>query len=329
MRAWFKAASAVRKEFPLRGLQFLPSATYMVGMSTCTSRRTLIIGCGYVGLATGALLAAAGDAVFGLRRSADGSDALRAAGITPLLGDLTRRDDLHRLPGPFDRVVNCASSSRGGAVEYREVYLEGTRTLLDWLRIHPPAKYVHTSSTSVYAQDDGSVVDEGSPAAPRGETGRLLRDTEDLLVAAARDHGFPAVVLRVAGIYGPGRGHLFQQLVRGEARISEGGTRHMNMVHRDDVASAIAAVLDHGEAGGIYNCVDDTPVTQLGFLGWASGELGRPLPPHATGEEVAARKRGLTDKRVSNAKLRALGWSPRFPAFREGYAEAVAAARPT
>ena len=103
----------------------------------------------------------------------------------------------------------------------------------------------------------------------------------------------------------------------------------MNMVHRDDVASAIAAVLDRGEAGGIYNCVDDTPVTQLGFLGWASGELGRPLPPHATGEEVAARKRGLTDKRVSNAKLRALGWSPRFPAFREGYAEAVAAARPT
>jgi len=148
----------------------------MARMSTVTSRRTLIIGCGYVGLATGALLAAAGDAVFGLRRSAEGSEALRAAGITPLLGDLTRREDLHRLPGPFDRVVNCASSSRGGATEYREVYLEGTRTLLDWLRIHPPAKYVHTSSTSVYAQDDGSVVDEASPAAPRGETGRLLRE---------------------------------------------------------------------------------------------------------------------------------------------------------
>ena len=106
----------------------------MARMSTVASRRTLIIGCGYVGLATGALLAAAGEAVFGLRRSADGCEALRAAGITPLLGDLTRREDLDRLPGPFDRVVNCASSSRGGAVEYREVYLEGTRTLLDWLR---------------------------------------------------------------------------------------------------------------------------------------------------------------------------------------------------
>ena len=299
----------------------------MTRMSTVTSRRTLIIGCGYVGLATGALLAAAGDAVFGLRRSADGIETLRAAGITPLLGDLTRHEDLDRLPGPFDRVVNCASSSRGGAAEYREVYLEGTRTVLDRLWTHPPAKYVHISSTSVYAQDDGSVVDEISPAAPRGETGRLLRDTEDLLIAAARDRGFPAVVLRVAGIYGPGRGHLFQQLVRGEARIPGGGTRHMNMVHRDDVASAIAAVLDRGEAGGIYNCVDDTPVSQLGFLGWASGELGRPLPPHATGAEDAARKRGLTDKRVSNAKLRALGWAPRYPGFREGYAEAVAAVR--
>ena len=298
-------------------------------MSTVASRRTLIIGCGYVGLATGALLAAAGDAVFGLRRSADGSEALHAAGITPLLGDLTRREDLDRLPGPFDRVVNCASSSRGGAAEYREVYLEGTRTLLDRLRIHPPAKYVHIGSTSVYAQDDGSVVDEGSPAEPKGETGRLLRATEDLLVAAARDHGFPAVVLRVAGIYGPGRGHLFQQLVRGEARISGGGTRHMNMVHRDDVASAIASVLDRGQAGEIYNCADGTPVSQLGFLDWASGELGRPLPPHATGAEDTTRKRGLTDKRVSNAKLRALGWEPRFPSFREGYAEAAAAARST
>ena len=301
----------------------------MARMSTVASRRTLIIGCGYVGLATGALLAAAGDAVFGLRRSADGDEALRAAGITPLLGDLTHREDLDRLPGLFDRVVNCVSSSRGGAAEYREVYLEGTRTLLDWLGSRPIAKYVHVSSTSVYAQDDGSVVDEGSPAEPRGETGRLLRATEDLLIAAARDHGFPAVVLRVAGIYGPGRGHLFQQLVRGEARISGGGTRHMNMVHRDDVASAIAAVLDRGEAGEIYNCADDTPVSQLGFLAWASGALGRPLPPHATGAEDAARKRGRTDKRVSNAKLRALGWAPRFPSFREGYAEAVAEARPT
>jgi len=162
-----------------------------------------------------------------------------------------------------------------------------------------------------------------------GGPGLLSGDTEDPRGGAARAQGFPAAVLRVAGIYGPGGGHLFRQLVRGEARISGGGSRHMNMVHRDDVASAIAAVLDPVEAGGIYNCADDTPVSQLGFLGWASGELGRPLPPHATGAEDAARKRGLTDKRVSNAKLRSLGWAPRFPSFREGYAEAVAAARPT
>lgn len=294
-------------------------------MSSATARRALILGCGYVGVALGVRLAQSGYAVFGLRRSADADAELRASGIQPLVGDLTRRDHLERLPGPFDWVINTVSSSRGGAEAYRDTYLEGTRTVLAWLATQPLAKFVYTSSTSVYAQNDGSVVDESSPAQPAGETGRLLRDTEELLLSAARERAFPAVILRVAGIYGPGRGHLFHQFLAGEARVAGDGSRLMNMVHRNDVATAIIAALEHGQPGEIYNCADDEPVSQRDFLAWLAAQLGRPLPPPASEAENAARKRGLTHKRVSNRKLRALGWTPRYPSFREGYAAAVAA----
>ena len=308
-------------------LRFYPPATNMERMASESARRILLLGCGYVGLATGARLARAGHSVFGLRRAAEAGDELRAAGLEPLTGDLTRRTDLDRLPGPFDWVVNTVSSSRGGAAEYRDTYLEGTRTVLAWLATQRVAKFVYTSSTSVYAQNDGRVVDESSPAEPAGETGRLLRDTEELLLAAARERAFPAVILRVAGIYGPGRGHLFHQFLAGEARLAGDGSRLMNMIHRDDVASAIVAALENGRPGEIYNCADDEPVSQRDFLAWLAAQLGRPPPPPATDAENAARKRGLTHKRVNNWKLHALGWTPQYPSFRDGYAAAVAAAR--
>lgn len=291
------------------------------------SRRVLIVGCGYVGLALGARLVQAGHTVFGLRRSLAAGAELATAGITPLAGDLTRTDDLSRLPGPFDWVVNTVSSSRGGVAEYRDVYLDGTRNLLTWLRDRPPERLVYTSSTSVYGQTDGSWVDESSPTVPAEETGPVLVETETELLNAARAGTVPAIVLRVAGIYGPGRGHLFQQFLRGEARIQGDGSRWLNMVHRDDVAGAIHAALKRGRPGEIHNVADNEPVSQLGFLSWLAAQLGRPLPPAASEAEATARKRGLTHKRVSNRKMRKeLGWQPRFPTFREGYAEAIAEA---
>jgi nucleoside-diphosphate-sugar epimerase len=291
------------------------------------SRRVLIVGCGYVGLALGTRLVQTGHAVFGLRRSPGAAAELAAVGITPLAGDLTRTDDLSRLPGPFDWVVNTVSSSRGGVAEYRDVYLDGTRNLLTWLRDRPPERLVYTSSTSVYGQIDGSWVDESSPTVPAEETGRVLVETETELLKAARVGTVPGIVLRVAGIYGPGRGHLFQQFLRGEARIQGDGSRWLNMVHRDDVAGAIHAALERGQPGNIYNAADNEPVSQLGFLSWIAAQLDRPLPPAATEAEDIARKRGLTHKRVSNRKLREeLGWKPRFPTFREGYAAEIAKA---
>jgi nucleoside-diphosphate-sugar epimerase len=282
--------------------------------------RVLIVGCGYVGLPLGAELVRRGHSVVGLRRTAEGAAELLAAGVTPAVGDVTQPESLRALPGPFDWVVNTVSSSKGGADVYRAVYVDGTRNLITWLAGSGLKRFVHTSSTSVYGQTDGGEVTEESATAPGTETGKLLVETENLLLAAARERNFPAVVLRVAGIYGPGRGHLFQQYLRDEARISGDGSRLLNMVHRDDVVGAAIAALERGESGRVYNVADDEPVSQLGFFTWLSQQLGKPLPPFATAEESAARKRAVTHKRVSNRRLREeLACELRYRSFREGY----------
>jgi len=282
--------------------------------------RVLIVGCGYVGLPLGAELVKLGHEVFGLRRSSGGEAEMAAAGIKPLIADITKPEELAKLPGPFDWVVNTVSSSKGGEEEYRQVYLQGTRNLIEWLAPMPFKKFVYTSSTSVYGQTDGSVVKESSPTEPSSATSRLLVETEKLLLDAAQARKFPAVILRVAGIYGPERGHLFQQYLRNEARIAGKGERILNMIHRDDLVSVIIAALKNGRAGEIYNATDDEPVAQIHFFRWLSETLGKWMPPFATEEENAARKRGLTNKKISNRKLKMeLGATLKYPTFRQGY----------
>lgn len=286
--------------------------------------RVLIVGCGYVGLPLGVELVGQGHEVFGLRRSSAHESELVAGGLKPLAADITRPEDLAKLPSPFDWVVNTVSSTKGGADEYREVYLHGTRSVLEWLRAAPPKKFVYTSSTSVYGQNDGSLVKETSPAEPASVTSRLLVEAEKLLLEAAQTQQFPAVILRVAGIYGPGRGHLFLQYLRHEAKIAGQGERLINMIHRDDLIGAIVAALKQGRPGEIYNAVDDEPVAQIHFFRWLSETLGKWMPPFAADTEKAERKRGRSNKRVSNRKLkRELGYQFKYPTFRQGYAAEI------
>jgi nucleoside-diphosphate-sugar epimerase len=273
--------------------------------------RVLVVGCGYVGQPLAEGLARTGHEVFGLSRT---PPAFRES-VTALECDMTRPEDLKRVPTNFDAVINTASSTKGGPEEYRAVYLEGNRSLLAHVR---SPKYFWTSSTSVYAQTDGSIVTEASSAKPAAETSRILRETEDVVLQAG------GTVLRVAGIYGPDRGHLFQQFLRGEARIHGGGARWLNMIHRDDVVGGIVAALERGAAGALYNLTDNEPVTERDFFAWLAQQLGRDLPPLASESPLAGRKRGVTNKRVSNLKLREkLGYRLIYPTFREGYASEI------
>jgi nucleoside-diphosphate-sugar epimerase len=286
--------------------------------------RVLIVGCGYVGLPLGAELVRQGHEVFGLRRSTHAADELKAAGLHPLFADVTKPGELKNLPRDFDWVVNCTASGGGGADDYRKIYLEGNRRLVSWLMGSPLKKFIYTSSTSVYGQNDGTVVTEESPAAPEAGTAKVLVETEKVLLAAAREN-YPALVLRVAGIYGPGRGHSFKQFLHGEARIEGDGSRFLNMIHRDDLIGGIIAALENGRAGEIYNATDDRPVSQSDFFHWLAAELKKPMPAGVPAEAETLRRRGATNKRVSNAKLKTeLKYEFRFPDFRAGYAAEIA-----
>ncbi|HYG34590.1 MAG TPA: SDR family oxidoreductase [Clostridia bacterium] len=282
--------------------------------------RVLIVGCGYVGLPLGAQLVRQGHLVWGLRRTQQANSEMEAAGITPINADITQPKALAALPQQFDWVVHCVSASGGGAEEYRAVYFEGTRNLIQWLTERPPQKLVYTSSTSVYGQNDGNWVTEDSPAIPASKTGEILISTEQLLQDAAREERVPAVILRAAGIYGPGRGYWLKQFLRGEATIEGKGERWLNMIHRDDLGGAIVTALRGGTPGRIYNACDNEPVTQLTCFQWLAEKLGRELPPSAPEATGAGRKRGVTNKRISNRRLREeLGYSFVYPTFREGF----------
>jgi len=208
-------------------------------------------------------------------------------------------------------VIHCASSGKGGAVAYREIFLETTARLIKETSFE---HLIFTSSTSVYAQTDGSLVTETDPAEPERGTGRILRETEELVLA---HHG---TVLRLAGIYGPGRCVPLEKLLSGEAVIEGAGERLINSIHRDDAVSALHLAARH-RGQGIFNVADNAPVTQLEWFQWVCARLGRPLPPFAPRD--LDRKRAWTSKRVSNARLRSLGWHPEYPSFREGVEEMI------
>lgn len=280
--------------------------------------RVLIIGCGYVGLPLGVELIRQGHEVFGLRRSA--AEELKSAGITPLVADITKPETLTGLPRDFDWVVNCAASGGGNAEDYLRLYLDGTRNLIEWLAATPPKKFVYTSSTSVYGQNDGSLVKENSPTEPQAETAKVLVETEKVLLEAAQAKQFPSVILRVAGIYGPGRGHWFKQFLRDEARIEGKGERLLNMIQLEDLIGVVIAALKNGRTGEIYNAADDEPVSQVRFFEWLGGALDKPLPRAVPEDAEANRKRGVTNKKVSNRRLKMeLGYQFKYPTFRQGY----------
>jgi nucleoside-diphosphate-sugar epimerase len=285
--------------------------------------KCLIIGCGYVGMAVGAELARLGHSPWGLRRDPSTAPEMTAVGIHPLFADITKPDTLTSLPRDFDWVVHCVAAG-GDAENYRRIFLEGTRRILEWLSASPPQKFLYTSSTSVYGQTDGSIVKESSPVEPPPETSKVLLETERALLESFQRHKFPVVILRVAGIYGPDRGHWFKQFIKNEARMDGDGSRFLNMIHRDDVAGCIISGLKRGHPGEIYNAVDDEPVKQKTFFEWLGAALGKYPPPPNPDNSGPDRKRGITNKRVSNRKLKMeLGYQLRYPNFRKGYSDEI------
>jgi nucleoside-diphosphate-sugar epimerase len=275
--------------------------------------RILIAGCGYVGQVTADLFHAAGWTVEGWTQSAESAAKLSTKPYPVYAVDVADVAQFDARVEVFDAIIHCASSGGGDADTYRQIYLNGARNLLDRFG---GSRMLFTSSTSVYAQRDGSWVTEESQTKPTRETGRILLETEELVLA------YGGIVVRLAGIYGPGRSALLSKFLAGEEIIDPQNDRFVNQAHRDDIASALFHLLNRpSQAREIYNVVDDQPILQSECYRWLAKRLNRPIPP--IGGSTSAHKRGASNKRVSNVKLRRLGWIPRYPTFAEALEKSI------
>jgi nucleoside-diphosphate-sugar epimerase len=275
--------------------------------------RVLIAGCGYLGQTVAELFLVDGWEIEGWTKSADSALPLSTKAYPVHAVDISKEDHVRAQTGSFDAVIHCASTRGGGVDSYQRVYLDGVRNLL---KRFGGSKLFFTSSTSVYAQNDGDWVIEESPAEPKHETGTILREAEDLVLANR------GIVIRLGGIYGPGRSALLKKFLSGDAIVDLESDRFVNQIHRDDSAAAIQLLVKRQEsAGEIYNVVDDQPILLSECYRCLAAKLNRPL--QSSERSTSKRKRGESNKRVSNAKLRAGGWTPRYPDFAQGMEKSV------
>jgi nucleoside-diphosphate-sugar epimerase len=272
----------------------------------------LIAGCGYVGTALGTRLASEGHVVWGLRRR---PDALPSS-IRSFVADLTVPEALRALPPGLDFVFYTASADASDDDSYRAAYVEGLHNLLRALdhQCQVLRRVFFTSSTGVYAQSSGAWVDETSPTEPAEFSGIRVLEGERLLLGGL----FPATVLRLGGIYGPGRTRLIDRVRRGLAVCPDGPPLYTNRIHRDDCAGALHHLMNVDQPDQIYIGVDHEPAEQCEVLRWLAARLGVSPPgvEPPSGTEV---RRHQSNKRCSSAKLVTSGYTFRYPTFRDGY----------
>jgi len=273
-------------------------------------KRVLIVGCGYVGTALGEELATRGDLVWGVRRN----PGPLPPSILPIRADVLHTDSLvGLLPEAPDVVVYAASAGGFSDHEYRSAYVEGVRSLLKALvRMGAqPERLLFTSSTGVYGRSDGARVDEDTPPEPAAFNGSRVLEGEHLVL----DGPFPGVVLRLGGIYGPGRASLVERVRSGQA-VCPPTPVWSNRIHRDDCAGALRHLLDLPDPRSIYIGVDREPADLCTVMTWLADRLGVPRPPTAVGVRAAARG---SNKLCSSDRLVESGYSFRYPGYRQGF----------
>jgi len=294
----------------------------------------LLAGCGDLGTEAGLRFAAAGHRVVGWRRSPE----KLPAGIEGVMADLTR-GELPPVPADTTAVVVAVAADSPTEEAYRAAYVDGLARVLDAVLASgaPVRQVLFVSSTAVYGDADGDWVDETTAPNPGGFSGRIILEAEQLLAERLKGTGIAPVVLRLGGIYGPGRTRLID-MVRGGKATLPAGSKLTNRIHRDDAAAAIVRLCTmDAEPAPLYLGVDNEPAEMADVLTFLAAELGLPAPqPEDTdgGEHTgndrptAARRSGEPsrggNKKVSNALLRGTGLEFTYPSYREGYRAVLA-----
>jgi nucleoside-diphosphate-sugar epimerase len=301
----------------------------------------LLLGCGYIGTALAQAALGGGEAVSALTRSEERAAGLRALGLQPVVaGDIASHAWHKQLNPANEAIVLSVAPSARGAEGYRHSFVEGAKSITHWLGQSaasgraPARELVFTSSTSVYPQTAGEWVDEGAQvdSAALGPAGAILREAEALLLALPPTLVKRVWVLRLAGLYGPGRHHLLDAVrEKGGAIFPGDGGQWLNLLHRDDAVGALRGCLGASAdiQGGIFNVADDEPVYKRELVFWLAQQLGRNPAEIQFAPSVSSRSSHRQNafcktphRRVANAKIKtALHWHPQFPSYREGYAD--------
>ena len=242
----------------------------------------LIIGCGDVGLRCARLLAPR-HRLYALARTPLSAPRLREAGITPIPGDLDDHASLAHLAGVADWVLHFAPPPAHGAHDMR------TRKLLSILgksRILP-RRLVYISTSGVYGDCAGALIDETRPPHPQNARARRRLDAEQQVRRWGRRNGVATSILRVPGIYAAGRLPI-ERLQRGTPVLCAEDDVFTNHIHADDLAQIAVHALFRARAGRIYHASDNSQLCMGDYFARVAAPFGLPAPPRITRAEAEA-----------------------------------------
>ena len=283
----------------------------------------LIIGCGYLGERVARLWRRAGCRVAAVARSPGRAEQLAAMGLAAQSADVARPETLGGLP-EAETVLYCVGYRPESGQSRFDVYVAGLAHVLDALPVEP-RRFLLVSSTGVLGEAGGGRVDEETPCRPDREAGRAFLAAEQRL--AEHPVGRRSIVLRMAGIYGPGRLPRRADLEAGRP-LDVDPDAMLNLIHVDDAAAVVLAAESRARPPRPYLVSDGTPVPRGEFYSRLAGLLGAPAPrfvPREPADAAGASGRGLSNKRVANDRMRAeLGVTLRYPGFDDGLRAIVA-----
>lgn len=269
--------------------------------------RVLIAGCGDLGCRLGVNLVQKGHEVFGIRRdSSKISDS-----IQPIEADLFGQ--LPELPSQLDYVFYIVSAKSYNDVAYYKAYVMGLKHLIEALKGQPIKRLFFISSSSVFSQSEGEHVTEESPAEGKNFSSRRLLEGEGLALNAP----FPGTVIRFGGIYGPGRTYLIDLVLQGKAHCME--DVYSNRIHSEDCVGILEHLMEQPDLEPVYIGVDNEPTLTCEVYEWLAEQLSVSNIEHLEPTENSRALR--SNKRLSNAKIKATGYSFKYPSYREGYLE--------
>jgi nucleoside-diphosphate-sugar epimerase len=282
----------------------------------------LVFGCGYLGQRVAEKTVFYQQKVWATTRSPSKADRLRALGIEPLVADWTDKEALCGLP-PVERILIAVSYDPRGGHNRHDSQIGGLRNLLE--KVSPQAHLCYISTTGVYHQTDGNWVDEDSPTQPRREGGKVHLMAEQLISELRPDS--PWTILRLAGIYGPGRVPRIADVIAGRP-IASPPEGFLNLIHVEDAAEAVIAAWSRAQRR-LYVVADDSPVVRGDFYREIARRCNAPPPRFVEPDaDAPARQRAESNKRIRNQRFkRDLIPELRFPTYREGLTSVMDADR--